>query len=236
MAIDKKFRFIKIKDYPSWFLVLPPATSEPPLLSIKMTDKIINKKVMEYVQDTNPAKGLDALKYISAHQIDYEAKALKYNKTLLIRPIGSYMILTKDLEITDETFSEKFPDEDFVDNKLGLVQKYLSKEYNDKHDCLDAEWHNHIVNKHKLNCWVGVNGKIYPCDHYGHRQFAHEFFGKDEAELEKEGYIKFSQGSPQWRRNKITKKQIKAINNLFLDLSEDYNIESELRNFRCMIS
>lgn len=107
-------RYVKVKGHNNWFLVLEPNQTEPNQLSETMQQKIV---LSEFQTIHNKDIRLDfshRLTLAATYELDYEKIASKYNKTLLIRPSGSYMYLY-DNEIIAETYDNMFPIDDFAD-------------------------------------------------------------------------------------------------------------------------
>lgn len=108
-------RYVKVKGHPNWFLVLEGDNYEPDGLSEIMQEKILRSEVCQLHHDT-PQNRMNfeyRLKLAAIHNLDYESLAKKYG-TILIRPIGSYMLLNGN-EIIEETFDTDFPVEEFGD-------------------------------------------------------------------------------------------------------------------------
>lgn len=106
-------RYVKVKGHPNWFLVLEADEDEPTDFSETMQEKILRSEVCEL---HNPNAKMDFVHRITiaaTRLLDYESLAKKYG-TILIRPIGSYMILYKN-EIIEETFDTDFPIEEFAE-------------------------------------------------------------------------------------------------------------------------
>jgi hypothetical protein len=108
-------RYVKVKGHPNWFLVLEADNYEPDGLSEIMQEKILRSEVCQLHHDT-PQTRMDfeyRVKVMAIHNLDYESLAKKYG-TILIRPIGSFMLLNGN-EIIEETFDTDFPVEEFGD-------------------------------------------------------------------------------------------------------------------------
>lgn len=108
-------RYVKVKGHPNWFLVLEGDNYEPDGLSEIMQEKILRSEVCQLHHDT-PQNRMNfeyRLKLIAIHNLDYESLVKKYG-TILIRPIGSYMLLNGN-EIIEETFDTDFPVVEFGD-------------------------------------------------------------------------------------------------------------------------
>jgi len=104
-------RYVKVKGHTNWFLVLEADSKAPDGLNEVMQEIRLNSEVCDV---HNPQPRMDFTHRITlaaTRNIDYESLAKKYG-TILIRPIGSFMLLLHN-EITDEKFDTDFPIEDF---------------------------------------------------------------------------------------------------------------------------
>jgi hypothetical protein len=106
-------RYVKVKGHENWFLVLESGEDEPDGLSEIMQEKILRSEVCA-LHDPNAKMDFTHRIILAAtRNIDYESLAKKYG-VILIRPIGSYMLLSGN-EITEETFDTDFPIDEFGD-------------------------------------------------------------------------------------------------------------------------
>ena len=106
-------RYVKVKGHENWFLVLESGDYEPDGLSEIMQEKILRSEVCA-LHDPNAKMDFTHRIILAAtRNIDYESLAKKYG-VILIRPIGSYMLLSGN-EITEEVFDTDFPIDEFGD-------------------------------------------------------------------------------------------------------------------------
>ena len=98
------YTFVKIKDYPDWFLLM-----DSPL-SIEDMSKF-NARMMQFVLhnyiNAPHNHGSGSVAYVAKNPLNYNAVLCKYGCTMLIREIGSYMNNADNLQIT-ETFISKY--------------------------------------------------------------------------------------------------------------------------------
>lgn len=101
-------RFVKVKGHTNWFLVLEPNQDEPVGLSESMKERIFRSQVCKLHDPKAKVDEVQRLIIAATRNIDYEDIALQSNKTLIIRPSGSYMFLSGN-DITEEKISNNFP-------------------------------------------------------------------------------------------------------------------------------
>jgi len=102
-------RFVKLKGHSNWFLTLKPGEAVPDGTSEKGQKRLLGIVAGGLHSKNAPPDLTQRLVMAATTELDYEALAIKYNKTLLIRPIGSYMTLGENDEIIEERFSNNFP-------------------------------------------------------------------------------------------------------------------------------
>jgi hypothetical protein len=135
----EKRTYLKVSDkktgepYEGWFLKY---AAVDPISNYGFHEKLIEaefKNSKKEKENLNFRKRLDLMS-----PIDYYSVATKYNKTLLIRQIGSYMFLTDALTITAICQSDSWPTDNegaeivVCENDLNAEQywiDYLQKEY-----------------------------------------------------------------------------------------------------------
>jgi hypothetical protein len=108
-------RYVKVEGHNNWFLVLEAGNYEPDGLSENMQERILRSQVCQLHHDT-PKNRMDfvyRLKMSATRDINYEELANKYG-TILIRPIGSFMLLYHN-KITEEVFDKDFPIDDYAE-------------------------------------------------------------------------------------------------------------------------
>lgn len=106
-------RYVKVKGHSNWFLVLEAGDYEPNGLSEKMQEKILRSEVCALHNPDAKMDFVHRVKLAATRSINYESLAEKYG-TILIRPIGSFMLLYNN-EIISETFDTDFPIDEFAE-------------------------------------------------------------------------------------------------------------------------
>jgi hypothetical protein len=104
-------RYVKVKGHSNWFLVLTGDDFEPENFSENMQEKILRSEVASLHDPNDRMDFTHRLILSAARQINYEELAKKYG-TILIRPIGSFMMLRGN-EIIEEKFDHDFPIDEF---------------------------------------------------------------------------------------------------------------------------
>jgi len=102
-------RFVKIEGHSNWFLALEPNEVAPEGTSEKGQKRMLSIVAGGLHSKDAPPDLTQRLVMAATTQLDYEALAIKYNTTLFIRPIGSYMTLGENDKIIEERFSNNFP-------------------------------------------------------------------------------------------------------------------------------
>lgn len=101
-------RYVKIKDNSSWFLVLEPGQKEPAGLSKMLHEKLVQAEVDNLLKPGYEGGWFpERVIFASTNFINYEEQASRHG-TLLIRPIGSYMLMS-GAEVIEEKYAESFP-------------------------------------------------------------------------------------------------------------------------------
>jgi len=108
--METQSRFVKVKNHPNWFMVLEPNQREPDGLSEKGQKQLLQATFG--LLGKNDPDFIVRLKMVATSQINYEGLASKYG-TLLIRPIGSFMLM-RGCEVTDEKWANHFPIDNFA--------------------------------------------------------------------------------------------------------------------------
>lgn len=114
-------RYVKIKGHKNWFLVLNRGEKLPFNFGVDMQEKILRSEVYT-IHGGHKIDTTDWEKRVTlaaTRKIDYEALAEKYG-TIIIRPIGSFMLLSGE-EITDERFDSNFNDTYFPNDSFTEV-------------------------------------------------------------------------------------------------------------------
>jgi hypothetical protein len=115
--------FVKIKDYPNWFWLVRSSEDVSFMDKENMHKRILSvvfkeglDSIGEHINESEDFQKLKEYHHRTRWQtlaqhgpIDYGEIADKYNKPLLVRQIGSYMMLNDDADITDTIISEDFP-------------------------------------------------------------------------------------------------------------------------------
>lgn len=113
-------RYVKITGHSNWFLCVEPNTASNKLddlnevMAERMKRKIFDgiHSSREYEKQTVQEK----LLFHCTNEIDYKSLANKYNKTIVVRPYGSFMYLpTNPNEIIEERLDYDFPKNQFAD-------------------------------------------------------------------------------------------------------------------------
>ena len=104
-------RYVKVEGHPNWFLVLSQDDIIPIGLNENMQEMLTRSELCKLHNPVETPDLLYRLKHIAVNGLDYGALIEKYG-TILIRPIGSFMLLTHN-NIIAETFDNDFPIEDF---------------------------------------------------------------------------------------------------------------------------
>lgn len=102
-------RYVKIKGHSNWFLTLEPNESAPIGISEKLQETMLRIVSGGLHAENSPTDLTQRLIMAATTLLDYESLAIKYNTTLFIRPIGSYMTLNKNDKIIEEKYSNNFP-------------------------------------------------------------------------------------------------------------------------------
>ena len=137
-------RYVKVKGHSNWFLVMESGDSEPENFGENMKEQILRSEVCQL---HNPNAKMDFTHRVilaAIHELDYEELANKYG-TILIRPIGSYMML-KHNEIVEEKFDNHFPIDEFGD--IVICENDQKAEY---------EWVNYLKNRFPGKKIVTIN-------------------------------------------------------------------------------
>lgn len=106
-------RYVKVEGHPNWFLVLSQDDIIPIGLNENMQEMLTRSELCKLHNPVETPDLLHRLKHIAINGLDYGALVEEYG-TILIRPIGSFMVLTHN-NIIAETFDMDFPIEDFGD-------------------------------------------------------------------------------------------------------------------------
>jgi len=129
------------KVYENWFLKY--SASDPPINNVSFHENLKKSEFDKLMNSKSEIEALnfqERLKLIALNAPDYYGAATKYNQTLLIRQIGSYMFLTSGFTVTDICQSESWPTDNegaeivVCENDLNAEQfwiDYLQKEYPD---------------------------------------------------------------------------------------------------------
>lgn len=135
---NKFRRYVKIKGHRNWFLVLNRGEKLPFNFGIDMQEKILRSEVYT-IHGGHKIDTTDWEKRVTlaaTRKIDYESLAEKYG-TIIIRPIGSFMLL-KGEEITEERFDSNFNDTYFpVDNDLFTEVVICENDKNAEHGLIN---------------------------------------------------------------------------------------------------
>ena len=75
---------------------------------------------------------------------------------------------------------------------------------------------NHVFNTDEKTGWITPEGSVYFCDITDHNAFCYWFFGKEEYDIEKEGYVKVCYNNNlqkviNYTKDFITEKQYNAL-------------------------
>lgn len=111
-------RYVKVEGHSNWFLVLEPNSDiDFEQLASDNQEKILRSEVCTLHGDvSNATEGELVIQRIikaATHAIDYRELVDKYG-TILVRPIGSFMLLRGN-EITNEKIDSHYPIDDFAD-------------------------------------------------------------------------------------------------------------------------
>ena len=115
-----------------------------------------------------------------------------------------------------EGFHEKYG-ETWVNINGGWCPKQESDEilamadFNTKEQFIDyyrQEIYSYLIEPDSDLGWLSPDGRFYGCDWTKHSTVASEYFGKDDLELEKEGWVKIfrsvDSGEPVYCQNRLT--------------------------------
>jgi len=104
-------RYVKIKGYKEWFLVVDEVGGVPSGLSEIMSERLFNKVVggSHEIEKGNAPTMWDRIVMKAAEGLSYEEVLKKAPYDLLIRESGSYMFLMPDLEIVSDLSRKDFP-------------------------------------------------------------------------------------------------------------------------------
>jgi hypothetical protein len=141
--IMEKRTYLKVSDketgitHEGWFLKY--AAIDQPINNYDFHEKLIEVEFKKYINSKNETERLNFKQRLDLMiPIDYYRVATKYNQTLLVRQIGSYMFLTDELTITAICQSDSWPTDNegaeivVCENDLNAEQywiEYLQKEY-----------------------------------------------------------------------------------------------------------
>lgn len=124
-------RYVKIEGYDNWFLALEPNESAPSGISERSQKQLLSIVAGGLHAEKEVPDLTQRLVMAATTLLDYEALTIKYNQTLLIRPIGSYMTLHESNKIIEEKFSNNFP----IDKTSEIV--ICENDYNAEHHWTD---------------------------------------------------------------------------------------------------
>jgi len=108
-------KFVKIKGYPeNYFMVISKVEDLPNGIDDQMSERMISTVGKELIKpkDYKPSSMfMDRYNFACHHKFDYEATLNKTDRPLLIRSIGSYMLLLDSHEIEETIYAHDFPSE-----------------------------------------------------------------------------------------------------------------------------
>lgn len=124
-------KFVKIKGYPhNYFMTISKVEELPDGISDTMQKRIetvVGSELMSK-KDYHPQIFFERFHHAVHNKPDYEGILKKLpGKTLLIRPIGSFMILHDDHEIEEIVYSKDFPEEN-SDAKIVVCENDMEAE------------------------------------------------------------------------------------------------------------
>jgi len=107
-------KYVKVVGHSNWFLVLEPNVKEPENLSSDMVEIMIRSEISQLHKVDQPDKQdlRHRMIMLGTQELDYEKIVEKYNKSILIRPSGSYMLLVHN-EIIAEKYDSHFPIDEY---------------------------------------------------------------------------------------------------------------------------
>lgn len=134
-------KFVKIEGYEGWFLVIDNIDQTTNSLNEQMQERLERYVGGEIKQEGDKRLFLERFSCITNNKIDYRTIFKKYSHigSLLIREIGSYMFLTKDLKITEIVYSECFPNKQSTADIIVCENDFEA----------DAEWINYLTKRFK---------------------------------------------------------------------------------------
>ena len=106
-------RYVKVEGHNNWFLVLSKEDLIPDELSEQMQTKMIRSECCKLHDENNSNDVFHRLTMLAVNQLDYKRLVQEYG-TILVRPIGSFMLLN-DNNIIEEKFDTDFPIDEFGD-------------------------------------------------------------------------------------------------------------------------
>ncbi len=108
-------KYIKIRGHNNWFLFLEKGKPVDLKLTETMRERLFRKAAGGVHGDiTNPTNWSTRVMMAASREIDYEQILTLGELDMLLRPFGSYMFLTKDVEILETRYADDFPIEKFA--------------------------------------------------------------------------------------------------------------------------
>lgn len=110
-----KHQYVKIKGHSNWFRVVTKNDTDSDDFNKRMSSRLFRKVVGGLHKPDSPADFERRVLLGAKEGVDYCAFAQKYNATVIVRPSGTFMTLSKSRKEVEKTvYSHDFPVETYA--------------------------------------------------------------------------------------------------------------------------